>query len=452
MEETVVALATAWGEAGIHVVRMSGKDATRIIDKCFKPKSQSRWLHNQSYTLHYGRIYDQSQLLDEVLVSRMLAPYSYTGEDVYEINCHGGSLVAKRIIQACLKLGARLAEPGEFTKRAFLNGKLDLVQAEAVIDLISARTEAASNLALAQLGGGLSEKIKDLREHILEILAFIEASIDFPEDEVETLDREGLTSMLKQTASMASTLLEGSKTGKILREGLATVIVGRPNVGKSSLLNALVQEERAIVTDIPGTTRDEIRESVKMGGIMLQLVDTAGIRESSDLVERLGIERTWRSLETADLILLVVDANAPLAEEEIRILTKYEDRTIVLANKSDLLTEAQNYSAWPGVWIPFSVRLQTGFTALEKEIGDRVYQGRINNSNEPMLSNVRQINALERSSTALQSALETMEQGGLWDILSIDVRQALQHVSEITGDNVQESLLEDIFSRFCIGK
>jgi len=318
--------------------------------------------------------------------------------------------------------------------------------------LISARTEEASNLALAQLGGRLSGKITELREDILEILAFIEASIDFPEDDVETLDRKRLAELLYEALNKSSFLLEGSKTGKIVREGLATVIVGRPNVGKSSLLNALVKEERAIVTDIPGTTRDEIRESVNYGGVVLQLIDTAGIRESTDLVERLGIERTWKSLDTADLILLIVDANAPVASEELAIIEKYQERVIVLANKTDLLSQDRDYSQQQGVWIAFSVTEHQGFVELEEEIKERVYQGRLITSTEPMLSNIRQITALQRSQDALLGAIASVQQGGLWDIISIDVRQALQEISEITGDNVQESLLEDIFARFCIGK
>jgi len=453
VEDTIVALATALGEAGIHVIRVSGNKATAIMDRCFSPNLPARWASSQNYSLHHGWFHEGEKILDEVLVGRMLAPHSYTGEDVYEVNCHGGPLIAQRIIGACLDKGARLAEPGEYTKRAFLNGKLDLIQAEAIIDLITARTDAASDLALSQLAGGLSEQITELRELVLEALAFIEASIDFPEDDVESLDREGLLEMLERAAHKAAVLLEGSRTGKILREGLTTVIVGRPNVGKSSLLNALVQEDRAIVTNVPGTTRDEIREAVNIGGVMLQLIDTAGIRESTDLIERLGIERTWKNLETADLILLVVDSNLPLSSEEKNIIDQYEERVIVLANKTDLsLGNSREYTTEPGVWIPFSVIKHKGFNELEEEIMRRVFHGKLIVSTDPLLSNVRQIAALTRSQESLGSAISSLNQGGLWDIISIDVRQALQDVSEITGDNVQESLLDDIFSRFCIGK
>jgi len=432
---------------------MSGSEAGSIIEKCFKPQSKERWSRRENFTLNRGIFSDEARVLDEVLVGRMLAPSSYTGEDVYEINCHGGNFVAQRILQTCISCGAKLAEPGEFSKRAFLNGKIDLIQAEAVIDLISSRTETAANLALNQLSGGLSETIIVLREQILETLAFIEAGIDFPEDDVETLDRGSLGIRINDALADTKHLLEGSKTGKILRDGLLTVIVGRPNVGKSSLLNALLHEDRAIVTDIPGTTRDEIRESVSVGGILLKLVDTAGICESQELVERLGIERTWKALKTAELILLVVEADLALTIDEVHILKCYANKVIVLVNKIDLLDHEIDLTEYKNsLSIPFSVLLHRGFDELEVEIRSRVYQGEAVLESDQLLSNVRQISALERCNTCLKQALKSLELGMPWDILSIDLREALQNVSEITGHNVQESLLEDIFSRFCIGK
>lgn len=453
MDDTIVAMATAMGETSIHILRLSGSEAGSIIEKCFEPQNLERWTRRENFTLNLGVFRDELRVLDEVLVGRMLAPSSYTGEDVYEINCHGGIFVAQRILQACIRHGAKLAEPGEFSKRAFLNGKMDLIQAEAVIDLISSRTETAANLAISQLSGGLSETIVSLREKILETFAFIEAGIDFPEDDVETLDRENLENRINMSLVDTRHLLEGSKTGKILRDGLLTVIVGRPNVGKSSLLNALLHEERAIVTDIPGTTRDEIRESVSVGGILLKLVDTAGITESHDLVERLGIERTWKALQTAELILLVVQANLPFTEDETHILNNYSEKVIVIANKVDLLENEEPFTeSINAQWIPFSVVEHKGFEKLETEIRSRVYQGEAVLVSDQLLSNVRQISALERCDDALKQALESIKLGMPWDILSIDLREALRNVSEITGHNVQESLLEDIFSRFCIGK
>ena len=453
MDDTIVAMATAMGETSIHILRLSGSKAGTIIEECFQPQNMERWSRRENFTLNLGVFRDESKVLDEVLVGRMLAPSSYTGEDVYEINCHGGTFVAQRILQACIRHGAQLAEPGEFSKRAFLNGKMDLVQAEAVIDLICSRTETAANLALTQLSGGLSETIVSLREKILETLAFIEAGIDFPEDDVETLDRETLGIRVNKALVDTRHLLAGSKTGKILRDGLLTVIVGRPNVGKSSLLNALLHEERAIVTDIPGTTRDEIRESVSVGGILLKLVDTAGICESQELVERLGIEKTWKALQTAELILLVVQANLPLTKDEYHILNIYAEKVIIIVNKIDLLENEEIFPEYKnGQWIPFSVLQHRGFEELEVEIRSRVFQGEAVLASDSLLSNVRQISALERCNTALKQASESIKLGMPWDILSIDLREALRNVSEITGHNVQESLLEDIFSRFCIGK
>jgi len=453
LEDTIVAMATAMGEASIHILRLSGPEAETIIEDCFIPRNIERWLLRENFTLNLGVFFDEGRVLDEVLVGRMLAPSSFTGEDVFEVNCHGGPFVAQRILQACIRHGAFLAEPGEFSKRAFLNGKLDLVQAEAVIDLIGSRTETAANLALTQLKGGLSETIINLREEILEILAFIEASIDFPEDDVENLDRESLEFRIDKAIFNTKNLLIGSKTGKLLRDGLLTVIVGRPNVGKSSLLNALLHEERAIVTDIPGTTRDEIRETVSVGGILLRLVDTAGICESEDLVERLGVERTWKALKTAELILLVVQANVALTDDEYYILETYATKVVIIVNKIDLTEDERIVTDYNmGQWIPFSVIKHQGFDELEAEIRRRVYQGDAALASVPLLSNVRQISSLDRCSSALIQALESIRLGMPWDILSIDIRQALHHVSEITGHNVQDSLLDDIFSRFCIGK
>jgi tRNA modification GTPase len=453
VDDTIVALATSLGEASIHVLRISGPHVEDIINTCFLPKNKERWDSHENYTLYLGKFYDGDKIIDEVLVSRMLAPHSFTGEDVIEVSCHGGLFVAQKVLETFLKNGARLAEAGEFTKRAFLNGKLDLVQAEAIIDLISAKNEGSADLALSQLGGELSAKILDLRENILETLAFIEAGIDFPEDDVEELDREALSVRLERGIQQAEELLNGSKTGKILREGLLTVIVGQPNVGKSSLLNALMKEERAIVTDIPGTTRDEIREAVNIGGILLQLVDTAGIRMSEDPVEKMGIERTWKAVEKAELILLIIEAGKELSAEEQKILEHYSERVIVLMNKVELLDISPSITSFKNeVWIPFSVQKEIGFDFLVEEVRRRVYQGFSEQSKEPLLSNVRQINALRQGLEELKNALTSLKTGVPWDILSIDVREGLENISEITGQNVQESLLEDIFTRFCIGK
>ena len=458
-KDTIVALATPVGEGAIHLIRLSGYRAKEIINLCFKPANMRKWLDDQNYTLHLGWFYKESKKIDQVMVSRMYGPHSFTGDDVFEINCHGGLLTARRIIEACVHHGARLAEPGEFSKRAFLNGKLDLIQAEAIVDLISAKTELSADLALLQLEGKLSDKIKDLRQDILDILAFIEATINFPEDEVDDLSQTELYGMLLRVKDKASEVFKGSKTGKIIREGLATVIAGRPNVGKSSLLNALLKEERAIVTDIPGTTRDEIHEYVKIGEVLLHLIDTAGIRQSEDPVEMIGIERAWKALNMADVILLVLDAeelsSKHLSTEEKNILDEHSAKTIVLINKIDLLPSAENfnYSLPSDVYaIPFSVKEKIGFKELEKEILRRVWEGDIAISDQALLSNMRQIEALEACIHSLEKAIEAAYVHVPFDLISIDVRNALEEISVITGHNVQEDLVENIFSRFCIGK
>ncbi len=459
MDETIVALATPPGEGAIHIVRLSGKYSGTIVDQCFRPINQEKWQSDSTFTLHLGWFFDGDIKVDQVLVSRMKGPYSFTGEDIYEINCHGGMIPAKRIIEACLRQGARLSDAGEFTKRAFLNGKIDLVQAEAVVDLISARTELSADLALLQLGGSLSLRINEVRLDILDILSYIEATIDFPEDEIDDLALTELYEKLVKAKEKALEIFKGSKTGKVIREGLSTVIAGRPNVGKSSLLNALLREERAIVTDIPGTTRDEIHEYVKVGEVLLHLIDTAGIRESQDPVEMIGIERAWKALNIADVVLLLLDAtelNAHrLTNEEKSILEEYAKKTIVLINKIDLVPQFNFDESFlpPDVCtLPFSVKDNVGFAELEEEILRRVFEGVSSISAEPLLSNIRQILALENCLHSLEQAMEAVYANVPFDLVSIDVRSALEEISSITGHNVQEDLLTNIFTRFCIGK
>ncbi|MGI5902381.1 MAG: tRNA uridine-5-carboxymethylaminomethyl(34) synthesis GTPase MnmE [Desulfitobacteriia bacterium] len=459
MDDTIVALATPSGQGAIHIIRLSGEKAFEIADSCFEPLNIEKWQSETNHTLHLGWFSDRGKRIDQVLIGKMAAPLSFTGEDTIEINCHGGMLTARRIIETCLHAGARLAEPGEFSKRAFLNGKMDLIQAEAVVDLITARTDLAADLALLQLEGHLSTEIDEIRQEILNILSFIEVTIDFPEDEIGELNRADLTKQLQSVKAKAEEVFEGSKKGKIIREGLSTVIAGQPNVGKSSLLNALLKEERAIVTDIPGTTRDEIHESVKIGDILLNLIDTAGLRESDDPIEMIGIQRTWKALERADLILLVLEAkkykSQNLSKEEEEILKNYADKTIVLVNKIDLLSSSENLvdNLPAGVFsLPFSVKNKLGFKELEDEIFRRVMEGESFISSQPLLSNIRQIQALEKSLHHLEKSLEAIYAGVPLDLISIDVRLALEEISFITGHSIQEDLLNNIFSRFCIGK
>lgn len=459
MDDTIVALATPPGEGAIHIVRLSGKQAQRIINSCFQPTNQEKGLVQQSYTLNLGWFFDGATKIDQVLVGKMLGPNSYTGEDVFEINCHGGMIPASRIIEACLHHGACLAEAGEFSKRAFLNGKIDLIQAEAIVDLITARTELSADLAVSQLGGNLSSRINEVRQDILDILSYIEATIDFPEDEIDDLALKELYEKIAKAKENSLEIFKGSKTGKIIREGLSTVIAGRPNVGKSSLLNAFLREDRAIVTDVPGTTRDEIHEYIKVGEVLLQLIDTAGIRESEDPVEMIGIERAWKALNIADVILLLIDAaeicSGRLTKEEKLILEEYANKTIVLINKIDLLPSYEfddSFLPTEVFALPFSVIKRTGFAELEKEILRRVFEGDVSISADPLLSNIRQIQALEKCIHYLENALEAVYANVPFDLVSIDIRSALEEISSITGHQVQEDLLNNIFSRFCIGK
>ncbi|MDR0433469.1 MAG: tRNA uridine-5-carboxymethylaminomethyl(34) synthesis GTPase MnmE [Gracilibacteraceae bacterium] len=460
-ERTIVALATPAGESAIHVIRLSGREAAGIVAACFTPLNPERWAESDGFTLHLGRFHDGAAEVDQVLIGKMPSPASFTGEDVYEINCHGGMLTAQRVVTACLRAGAAAAEPGEFTLRAFLNGKLDLVQAEAINDLIRARTEMSAALALAQLSGGLSAALREIRQEILDILANIEAGIDFPEEETDPLARTELLHRLTIIKGHALDLLAGSRTGRVIREGLSTVIAGKPNVGKSSLLNALLREERAIVTDIPGTTRDEIHEYVTVGDILLHLIDTAGLRESEDPVEKLGIERTWKALNLADVVLLLLDVRdaqrGELSAEERMVLTEYAGKVIVLLNKTDLLPDGEYRPPLAlqteGLsLIPFSVKTQRGMDELALDLKERVLAGKAAVSAEPRLANVRQINALENSLRSLEKAEEAMQASAPLDLISIDIRAALEEMSQITGDAAEEDLLTCIFSRFCVGK
>ncbi|MFA6807583.1 MAG: tRNA uridine-5-carboxymethylaminomethyl(34) synthesis GTPase MnmE [Eubacteriales bacterium] len=459
MFDTIVALATRAGEGAVHIIRLSGADALKIINCSFKPVNLERWNSNENFTIHLGWFYDGDTLIDQVLVSKMKSPFSYTGEDVLEINCHGGMLPVRRILEICMRLGARHADKGEFTKRAFLNGKMDLIQAEAIIDLINSRTEFSANLAVTQLGGKLSEKINELRSELLDILAYVEANIDFPEDEIEDIAFNELYSKIEHAKCISIEIFKGSKTGKILRDGFSTVIAGRTNVGKSSLLNALLREERAIVTDIPGTTRDEIHEFVNLGQVLLHLIDTAGLRESLDPVEKIGIERTWKALNIADVILLLLDVKSVkdgvLSKDEEIILNEYGNKTIVLVNKVDLEKDFSvdifKFSNDVCV-IPFSVKEYVGFNLLEDEIIRRVFDGQTVQPSDALLSNIRQIEAMEKAINALEKAQEAVYQNVPIDLVSIDIRIALEEVSAITGQSVQDDLLENIFSRFCVGK
>ena len=456
-EDTIAAIATPLGEGGIAIIRVSGPEAVAVVDRVYRGKRSLKEV--ASHTIHYGHIVDPSsgERLDEVMVSVMRAPRTYTREDVVEVNCHGGIMVVRRVLETILKHGARLAEPGEFTKRAFLNGRIDLSQAEAVMDLIRSKTDRAMKMALKQVEGSLSREIKALRQMLIETLAHIEVTIDYPEHDVEEVTRELLRERCQQVEDGIDRLLRSAKEGKILREGLKTAIIGLPNVGKSSLLNALVKENKAIVTDIPGTTRDVIEEYVNIRGIPLQWIDTAGIRETEDEVERIGVERSRQALKEADLILLVLNRAEPLRKEERTLLETVKGmNTILVVNKGDLEPVLdvdwlrKEYAHLPLVEI--SAKEGWGLDRLEETIAELVLGGKVEGDDLTYVSNSRHIALLHEAKAALREAVEANESGLPVDIVQIDLRRAWEKLGEILGEEVSEALIDQLFSQFCLGK
>ena len=458
--DTIAAISTPMGEGAIAIVRLTGDDAVSIADRVFRSPSKKALTDVPTHTIHYGNIVDPKteQTVEEVMVSIMRAPKTFTREDVVEINCHGGIASVNRVLELVLTNGARLAEPGEFTKRAFLNGRIDLSQAEAVMDLIRAKTDRAMNVALGQMEGRLSKLIKRLRQEILETLAHVEVNIDYPEyDDVEEMTHQILVEKAKYVQKEIEKLLQTSQQGKILREGLSTVIIGRPNVGKSSLLNSLVQENKAIVTDIPGTTRDVIEEYVNVRGVPLRLVDTAGIRETEDIVERIGVERSRQVLKEADLILLVLNYNENVSEEDRQLFEAVRGMDyIVIVNKTDLLQQidldevTQLASGRPVVTT--SLKEEKGIDDLEEAISSLFFSGNIQSGDLTYVSNTRHIALLNQAKQAIEEALSGIEQGVPIDIVQIDLTRSWELLGEIIGDAVHESLIDQLFSQFCLGK
>lgn len=457
IEDTIAAIATPMGEGGIAVIRVSGDDAVQICDTIYKGKE--KLIEVPTHTVHYGRIVHPAtkERIEEALVTVMRGPRSFTREDVVEISCHGGFVSVKKVLDLLLDLGVRLAEPGEFTKRAFLNGRIDLSQAEAVMDLIRAKSDRAFRIAMKQSEGSLSKKIEALRRELVETMAHIEVNIDYPEHDVEELTSAFIKDKCGRVMEEIDKLLHSAKQGKILREGIVTAIVGRPNVGKSSLLNTLAQEERAIVTDIAGTTRDVIEEYVNVNGIPLKLLDTAGIRETADLVEKIGVERSRSALSEADLILLVVNGAEPLTEEEQELIEQLKDRqTIVIINKQDLPQRIDTAYIervfGEGRVVRTSLLEQQGIDRLEKAIADIFFTGQLESGDLTYVSNVRHIHLLNRAKASLEEAYTAAEQFVPIDMIQIDVRNAWESLGEIIGDSVSESLIDQIFSQFCLGK
>lgn len=456
--DTIAAISTPPGEGGISIIRISGVDALKTAAQIYQGKNLNKV---ESHTINYGHIIDpdNGNEVDEVMVSVMRAPNTYTKEDVVEINCHGGIVATNRILQIILSLDARLAKPGEFTERAFLNGRIDLSQAEAVMDLIRAKTDQSMKVALDQLDGNLSHLIKNLRQDILDVLAQVEVNIDYPEyDDVETMTARLLQEKATEVKAKIQQLLSTAKQGKVLRDGLATAIVGHPNVGKSSILNHLLHEDKAIVTDVAGTTRDVIEEYVNVQGVPLKLVDTAGIHETDDKVEKIGVDRSRKALSQADLVILVLDSSVPLRDEDRELLRETAgSQRIVVLNKVDLdnqinLIELHEYVKDSEI-IKSSAVSPMGTKDLEDRIAKMFFAGSIENtSNNIMVTNARHIGLLKQAETALDSVLEGIEVGMPVDLVQIDMTRAWDLLGEITGDSYQDELLDQLFSQFCLGK
>ncbi|WP_283750529.1 tRNA uridine-5-carboxymethylaminomethyl(34) synthesis GTPase MnmE [Bacillus cereus] len=455
--DTIAAISTALGEGAIAIVRVSGDDAIEKVDRIFKGKDLTQV---SSHTIHYGHIVDldTNQVIEEVMVSIMRAPRTFTRENIVEINCHGGLVSVNKVLQLILAHGVRLAEPGEFTKRAFLNGRIDLSQAEAVMDLIRAKTDRAMNVAINQMEGRLSKLIGHLRQEILETLAHIEVNIDYPEyDDVEEMTHNILIEKATHVRAEIAKILETSKQGKILREGISTAIIGRPNVGKSSLLNSLVQEKKAIVTDIAGTTRDVIEEYVNVRGVPLKLIDTAGIRETEDIVERIGVERSKEMMSQADLVLIVVNYSEALTNEDEDLFRAVQGKDfIVIVNKTDLPQEIDMERvtdlAVGNRVITTSLIEEQGIDELEKAIADLFFEGTIDSADMTYVSNARHIGLLTQAGRTINDAIEAIENGVPIDMVQIDLTRAWEILGEITGDTVHESLIDQLFSQFCLGK
>ena len=457
LDDTIAAISTPIGEGGIGIVRLSGPDSKAILQRVFLPAGKRpRRPHDSAFESHrfyYGHVVDQDAmiLVDEVLAVLMCAPRTYTRQDVAEIHCHGGIVPLRRTLGLVLRCGARLAQPGEFTLRAFLNGRIDLAQAEAVLDVVRAKTDISLRIAMQQLDGRISERVRKIRSSLVDALAYVEASLDFPEDEIPPLD---LASVLEVARDHIEALLTQADQGLVYRQGVRTAITGRPNVGKSSLLNALLRTSRAIVTPIPGTTRDTLEETLNLRGVPLCLVDTAGITNSADFIGRLGIERSRRALQQADLILLIIDGSEPLWEEDFEIADLVRNRSaIVVVNKLDLVAVADDRAILAEVpHVHLSALTGEGLNLLEDAIVETIFSGQVQTSDVPVISNPRHSEILRRALAQVTAAQSIHRDQGAADLVAIDLTAAVSALGEITGETVSEDVLEAIFSSFCIGK
>ncbi len=455
--DTIAAISSAAGNSGIGIIRVSGDEAIEVVDKIFRPANKNKKLANvESHTVHYGHIMDGDKTLDQVLVIVMKNPHSYTGEDTVEIDCHGGMLILKKVLDLVLKNGARTAEPGEFTKRAFLNGRIDLSQAEAVMDLINSKNDFALNSSIEQLKGGVSDAIKDIRKDIIYHIAFIESALDDPEHiSLDGYDEE-ITEMLNENINKIRKLVNSFDNGRIMKEGIKTVILGKPNAGKSSLLNLMLGEDRAIVTDIEGTTRDTLEENINFNGLSLKIIDTAGIRDTEDLVERIGVNKAKEIAKEGDLIIYVVDGSRELDDNDREIIKLINDKqAIILVNKSDMdtvinideLKKDSNRDV-----ILFSAKNGEGMDQLEEEIRNMFYSGKVTYNDQVYITNARHKEALENALESLKQVKNSVDAGMPEDFYSIDLMDAYTDLGLIIGESVEDDLVNEIFSKFCMGK
>lgn len=453
INDTIAAIATPHGTGGISVIRISGPESIDVADKIFKSKSGKCLKTVKSHTIHYGFIVDNENILDEVLVSVMRAPNTFTRENTVEINCHGGLAVTEAVLNCIIQNGASLASPGEFTKRAFLNGRLDLSQAEAVIDMINSPSTLAMSAAVNQLGGALSSEINNMRDTVLEVLAKINANLDYPEEDVDEYEINDLLTDLVLVKERLESLLATANRGKIIRDGIDTVICGKPNVGKSSVLNLLARDSRAIVTDIAGTTRDVIEERITLGGIVLNVFDTAGIRKTTDKIESLGIDKSKEYINNAELILFVIDASNKITDDDFEIFESIKDKNvIILFNKTDLITgEIENN--FPNTdFINISAKTGEGLSTLSEIIQEKFKLGKISASNSLIITNLRHKEALSGAISSISRAITALGAGTPYDLVSIDISDCASFLGEITGKTVSEEVVDKIFSRFCLGK
>lgn len=456
LNDTIAAISTAIGEAGIAIVRMSGDDSVNIIDEIFVSASGKKMAEAENRKFLYGHIADGDKLIDEVLVVKMKGPHSYTAEDIVEIHCHGGVVSVKKILNLILSKGARLAEKGEFTKRGFLNGRIDLTQAEAVIDMIKAKTDISFDMGLNQLSGALSEVLNKLKDELLSMQALIVANIDFPDEDIEDAAYHDLMERSDKILEKMDNLLDNSKNSRLLRDGINTVILGKPNVGKSSLLNGLLKYDRAIVTDIAGTTRDIIEDYINLDGVLLKITDTAGIRETDDEVEKIGVNIAREKLKEADLVIAIFDISRDFDKDDEEILNLIKDKKhITILNKDDLdqkISDEEIVKYFKDDYLRLSVMENESVKKIENLIIDLFFDGELQISSDSILSNIRHINALKEAKKALLEVNESLKEKVFLDLIEVELENVISHISEITGTITTEDILDRVFSDFCIGK